>query len=81
MNLSLIGHISFTVSSCCDSKVQSEHVCIVETIKRLHTISRQATSRMGILNELFGGLGKGVATEARLIIASGVSEGVCRSVW
>jgi hypothetical protein len=36
---------------------------------------------MGILNELFGGLGKGVATEARLTIADGVSEGVCRSVW
>lgn len=36
---------------------------------------------MGILNELFGGLGKGVAAEPRLTIADGVSEGVCRSVW
>lgn len=36
---------------------------------------------MGILNELFGGLGKGVATEPRFTVADGVSEGVCRGIW
>jgi hypothetical protein len=51
------------------------------TRKSRPAVLRQSNPRMkGLFTELLG-LGKGVATEAKLTIADGVSEGVCRSVW